>query len=403
MSNIKLVSIPDKEYTSYKYDLIFNAYKWDPQVEDHNTVSKYVVLIDRKTREELKRYAEELSKETIMIENYLSKNLNLIKDLNLPKKCVRELNNISNYKEEEHIRLMRFDFHPTEKGWAISEVNSDVPGGLSEASLWPKLANKYFKDYEPSEDVSKILLKEFKSKLNDNSTVAFVHATSYSDDRQVMQFLGDYFDKFEFNTLYLAPDHIKWKDNKAYSILEGNECEIDGIFRFFPLEWLNNLPRKSGRFGYYSSKTLSCNHPISLFAQTKRLPLIWDKLDFEVPTWKKLLPATKKINEIPFDKDKWVYKPALGRVGEGIYIEEALSIKEMKDIKKDIKKHPKEWIMQEKFKSKPVITEDNKEYHLCMGVFTVNSKFAGYYARVSEFPRIDGRAKDIPVLVEKGD
>ena len=34
---------------------------------------------------------------------------------------------------------MRFDFHPTIAGWAVSEVNSDVPGGYNEATLLPVL------------------------------------------------------------------------------------------------------------------------------------------------------------------------------------------------------------------------------------------------------------------------
>ena len=36
-------------------------------------------------------------------------------------------------------RLMRFDLHPTDEGWRLSEVNSDVPGGLNESSLFPEL------------------------------------------------------------------------------------------------------------------------------------------------------------------------------------------------------------------------------------------------------------------------
>jgi hypothetical protein len=36
-----------------------------------------------------------------------------------------------------------------------------------------------------------------------------------------------------------------------------------------------------------------------------------------------------------------------------------------------------------------------------MGVFTVNAKFAGFYARTSVLPRIDDKAIDTPVLVRK--
>ena len=45
--------------------------------------------------------------------------------------------------------------------------------------------------------------------------------------------------------------------------------------------------------------------------------------------------------------------------------------------------------------------EDGKEYHVCLGSYTIEGKHAGYYARISEYPRIDSFASDIPVLVEK--
>ena len=44
-----------------------------------------------------------------------------------------------------------------------------------------------------------------------------------------------------------------------------------------------------------------------------------------------------------------------------------------------------------------------EHFHLCVGVFTVDGKAAGFYGRISPFPRIDARAKDIPLLVEKED
>ena len=44
---------------------------------------------------------------------------------------------------------------------------------------------------------------------------------------------------------------------------------------------------------------------------------------------------------------------------------------------------------------------DGKEYHICIGSYTIEGEHAGYYARMSPYPRIDSYAEDIPVLVEK--
>jgi glutathionylspermidine synthase len=400
---IKFGLIPEDQYTDYRYNVIFNAYKWDPQVEDHNTVAKQVLLIDKSTASQLEVLAEQLSEETMQMEEAMIKNLPLAKELGLPKDIRKSLSRLAGYNRESNVRLMRFDFHPTTAGWAVSEVNSDVPGGIAEASVLPVIASKYFEGYEPRKNIADILLNEFKKLIGNNGTVAFIHATSYADDRQVMEFIGDYFKKNGFNSIMAAPDHIVWKNKKAISIIQGQEGEVDGIIRFFPLEWLANLPKSCDWKGFYDCTTPSCNHPVAILTQPKRLPLVWDKLNVDVTTWKKLLPQTINPKSVDPDDESWIFKPSLGRVGEGISIKEAVSEKELRSIKKSVKRHPNNWIAQQKFISQPIVTNDYQTYHVCIGVFTVNGKSAGFYGRISPFSRIDGRAKDIPILVSKGD
>ena len=55
---------------------------------------------------------------------------------------------------------------------------------------------------------------------------------------------------------------------------------------------------------------------------------------------------------------------------------------------------------QKRFIDVPLVGEDGKEYHVCVGSYAVNGKHAGLYARVSDLPRIDSNAADIPVLIE---
>jgi glutathionylspermidine synthase len=398
---VKLVTIPNDQYSNYRYEAIFNAYKWDPQVNDVNTVSQNVVVLSIETAMKLEKWAEDLSIETMLMEEALLNEPKLYNELGLPRGIKKALKTSKAYKREDHVRLMRFDFHPTVDGWSVSEVNSDVPGGFAEASILPKIAAKYFNNHIQYGDVAKSLAEAFKSHIKSSGTIAFVHATSYSDDRQVMQFASDYFNEFGIKTIMAAPDHIRWKNNEAYCILEEQEGKIDGIMRFFPLEWLNTLPRLSKWQGYYSSTTPSCNHPVSIFTQSKRLPIVWDKLGTPNQTWKMLLPETKDPKEVSLKEEGWIYKPALGRVGEGISIKEAVSKKELKKIEKSAHLFHKDWLAQRRFMSKPLQTQEGDQYHLCVGVFTVNGKFAGFYGRISTYPRIDANAKDIPILVSK--
>ena len=401
---MKLISIPKEKYEDYRLDLMFDCYKWDPQFLDNNTIAKQVLVLTEKEHEELKQLTEKIDRETIVAEEFLSSNLKLAKKLALPRKIHKELKKMKNYEKDKHIRLMRYDFHPTANGkWAVSEVNSDVPGGFAEASLMPEVAKKLLESQKYwNINFGDILANAISKKVVPKGRIMMVHCTSYSDDRQVMQFLGDKLETMGFNIIYGAADHIRFKDNEAISILDGNEGKLDGIFRFTPLEWLKDIKPKRWQ-GYFNTITSSCNHPIAIFAQTKRFPLIWDLLEkrgLSFATWRELLPETVEVKAAK-NKEGYIFKPACGRVGEKISIKEACKEDEYKEILKEVKKHSKQFLAQKKFNSKPIATQTGEEFHVCIGSYTVDGKHAGYYARISSLPRIDSNAADIPVLIER--
>lgn len=401
---MKLISIPKDKYDNYRLDIIFDCYKWDPQFLDNNTIARHALVISEEEHKELEMLTEKLDKETIQAEIMLNNNLKLAKPLALPRQIKNELKKMKNYQADRHIRLMRYDFHPTIEGkWAISEVNSDVPGGFAEASLMPKVANELFKDKNYwYKNFGDIIADAIAKKTKPKGRIMFVHCTSYSDDRQVMQFLGDKLKNMGFNIIYAAADHLRFENNEAISILDGNIGKIDTIFRFTPLEWLIGIKPKRWQ-GYFDTTTTSCNHPIAIFAQTKRFPLVWDKLEklgIEFSTWRKLLPETLEVKDAK-NKAGFIYKPACGRVGEGISIKEACIDDEYEKIIKEVKKHPKQFLAQKRFNSKPLISEEGESFHVCLGSYTVDGKAAGYYARINKTPRIDSNAADIPVLIER--
>lgn len=401
---MKLVSIPKDEYDDYRIRLMFDCYKWDPQFLDNNTIAKHVLVITEEEHKELEELTEKIDKETIHAEEVLNNNLKLAKPLALPRTIYKELKRMKNYQADKHIRLMRYDFHPTvEEKWAVSEVNSDVPGGFAEASLMPQVAKEILKEEKYwNINFGDILANAIAKKVIPNGRIMMVHCTSYSDDRQVMQFLGDKLENMGFNIIYAAADHLKFENNEAISILDGNEGKIDGIFRFTPLEWLKDIKPKRWQ-GYFDTITPSCNHPIAIFAQTKRFPLIWDSLEemgVKFDTWRELLPETIEVKNAK-NKEGYIYKPACGRVGEQISIKEACKEDEYKRILSDVKKYPKQYLAQKKFNSRALLTDEGESFHVCLGSYTVDGKHAGYYARISKTPRIDSNAADIPVLIER--
>ena len=400
---MKLIKIQDSKYYSYRLDAMFDCYKWDPQFYDSNTLSKYVLVLTEQENNELIKLTEALDKETRMAEEYLNKNKKVAKKLALPKKVLQQINNMKEYKKEENIRLMRYDFHPSIDGkWVVTEVNSDVPGGFAESSLLPGLARKTInKQKLKYKSFGERMVDEVNKKLHRSGTIMMVHCTCFSDDRQVMQYMGDRLKKEGYDVIYGAADHINFKNKKAYCILKNNNKKIDLIFRFTPIEWLIQMkPRRWD--GYFNTTTISCNHPISIYAQSKRFPFTWDDLEkfgINMKTWRSLLPETIEVKNLG-KREGFIYKPVYGRVGEKISIKEACKGDEYERILKDVKRHPKQYLAQKKFISMPLNGDKDEEYHVCIGSYIVEGKHAGYYARISEFPRIDSYAADIPVLIE---
>ncbi len=400
---MRLIPIPKEAYGEYRLNLLFDCYKWDPQFQDKNTVAGYALLLTQQEHEELRRLTEELDAETRAAEEAFNRNLSLAKPLAFPCKLRREIRKMKNYCPEKNIRLMRYDFHPTaDGGWAVSEVNSDVPGGFAEASLMPEAARRVLRlENCRYKDFGKLLVEAVSEKVAGGGRIMLVHCTSYSDDRQVMQFLGDRLEEKGYRVIYGAADHLVFQGTEAFSILDGNEGRVDAIFRFTPLEWVTEIKPKRWQ-GYFDTTTISCNHPIAIFAQTKSFPLAWDLLEqsgISMSVWRSLLPETRTVKAAK-GWEGYIYKPAYGRVGEKISIREACSAEEYLGIMRDVKRHPGKYLAQKRFHSRELEGENGERFHLCLGSYTVDGAHAGYYARISTSPRIDSFAADIPVLIE---
>lgn len=386
------------DYPAYRRQVIFQCRKWDPQVGDVNTISDHACVLSPETAGRLSRWAEALARETLEVERKLARRPELYAELGIPRLLRVALRRLRPDSGRD-IRVMRFDFHPTTNGWALSEVNSDVPGGFAEASALPKLAARYVPGTRPDGDVAGVLVSEVAERVGRGARLALVHATAYSDDRQVMQFLADRFEAAGFRYALLAPDHVRWKDGRAMSIADDQAGPLDAILRFFPAEWLPNLPRRAEWQAYFRETTLMCNSPRAVLTQSKRLPLVWDRLGVSAPTWRVVLPETRDPREAPWRRDeRWLLKPALGRVGEGIAWRGSVPNEKWRQLRVNAFLSPRAWVAQRRFEPLSLLCGSDVK-HLCVGVFTVNGKASGFYGRLSARPVIDKHAQDVPILI----
>jgi glutathionylspermidine synthase len=296
--------------------------------------------------------------------------------------------------------LIRFDFHFTDEGWKISEANTDVPGGWNEATGYPALLAPLYPEYQSAEKFADVYAQALAANISPDAIVALVHATAYTDDRQAMVFLAEKLKQFGLRPCLLSPEQIEWKEGHAH--VRANWCHepAELIIRYFPGEWLPNLPRQTGWPHFFRGSLTPISNPaLALLSQSKRLPLVWNKLQTPLPTWRRLLPECAEPRAVPWETEtNWIVKPALGRVGNGIGMSECLSPKEWGEIRKQVRTRPGQWVAQKRFHTLPLTTPQGEVYP-CLGIYTIDGKAAGAYGRLAARPLIDHQARDVAILI----
>ena len=396
----EVAALPPREVAILRRRAIFDCCKWDPQVEDVCTIADVPLVLDPQAWQELVRGAETLAREVAAAEQELRGRPELHARLGLSRSVVRALRNGGDAAARASVRFVRFDFHLTADGWRISEANTDVPGGLNEASGLPRLMAPYFPGTRPVGDVAGAYADAIVAATRVDARVALVHATAYTDDRQVLTYLARELTNRGARPALASPAHLRWENGRARLAADALAGEIDAVLRFFPAEWMPDLPRGCGWSSFFGgTSTLLSNPATALLTQTKRFPLIWDDLRTELPTWRTLLPQTLDPRDPRCrDRDGWVLKPALGRVGEDIGMAGVTEPKDAERIARSVRKHPEHWVAQRRFDATPVMIGGRPQYP-SVGVYTVDGRVVGAYGRIAERPLIDSRARDAAVLV----
>ncbi len=436
------ISVAPEEFRQVRARAIFECCKWDPQVGDVPVLAPFPLLLSEDAWREVAALAERLAAEAIEAEAELLGRPELHAELGLPWSVRRALRHASRLgPPPAPVRVMRFDFHWTPEGWRISEVNSDVPGGYVEASGFAALMAERYPGCHLPGDPARALAEAMLESCHAASAsapaaepprapnIALVHATAYSDDHQVMVYLAGLLERAGAKVHLISPAQLRWRAGEAFILgaasgdenSSGNPAEsaqrLDFLFRFFPAEWLPNLPRAAAWKSYFhSSRTPQCNPGVALLVQSKRFPLVWDRLRAPLSAWKSLLPPTFDPREVRWrdgsgngsrsaagggnGAEEWVLKPALGRVGELIGIRGVTKEKEWKTIARHATWHPRYWAVQRRFEAVPaVLPETGELVYPCLGVYCVNGRAAGAYGRLASQPLIDFQARDAAVLI----
>jgi glutathionylspermidine synthase len=378
---------------------IFDCCKWDPQIEDVSVLCNFPLVLKRSEWQTLSALARQLAVEARAAEQELLGRPKLHGQLGLTPAVRRALRQSAENPPAEGPRLMRFDFHWTTDGWRISEANADVAGGLIESSGFARNVANFYPTLELTGNPAAAYAAA-AARMVPRGVVALVHATSYADDRGVMTYLSRIFAEHGFTCVLASPADLRWTKGRARLYTGSFRGRIDLIVRFFPAEWLPNLPAASGwRHFFHHSQTRLSNPATAMVVQSKRFPIVWSSLKTPLPVWQRLLPETCDPRQVDWKNDaQWVLKPAVGREGEDVVLHGLVEEDQWTRIRRDVRRHPGRWAAQRRFEAVPLVTPHGTFFPQA-GVYTVESEPVGIYGRLAARPLIDGRALDAAVLV----
>lgn len=382
---------------------MFDFCKWDPQVGDVSSLCEFPLILATEVWQQIAQVAEKLGAETLAAEAELAAAPRLHRALGLPRSLRLSLKqNSHSVSDRTEPRVMRFDFHYTRDGWRISEVNSDVPGGFIEASAFTQLVAEHYPGTQPAGDPAQAYVNAIQRCVaNHDLGVAFVHATSYVDDRQVMIYLARLLAQRGIPGYLASPADLQWRDGQASVAHSSGMLPVAALVRFFPAEWLPNLDRRTGWNHFFGgSRTPLSNPGRAILTQSKRFPLVWDQLKTSLPTWRTTLPQTCDPRHVHWQQDdQWVLKPALGRIGEAIGLRGVTDTKEWRAISRSARWWPRDWIAQQRFEAVPLMRGDRR-YYPVVGVYVIDGKACGIYGRLARRPLINYEAQDIAILID---
>jgi glutathionylspermidine synthase len=378
--------------------------KWDSQIGDVSTLFRQPVLISPGTWRELKQMAEDLAAELMTAEEELLDRPELYSVLGLPK----QLRSIFEDAREHgltpcSVRTLRFDFHYTTEGWRVSEVNSDVPGGYTEASRFTQLVCDRFPGTHSAGNPGTEWAESMHSVVGGRGHIALLSAPGFIEDQQVTAFLACELQARDINTFLLHhPSQLNWKQGQAGVLSEGKELAIDAIVRFYQGEWLAKLPSSCGwKWLFLGGKTPVSNSAPALLTESKRFPLTWDMLSSKMNRWKVLLPECRDPREGCHTLgDSWVLKASYSNTGDDVHMRESTDRETWGRLCRSVERHPERWILQRRFVPTSISSHLGPVYP-CIGVYTINGRTAGVYARASVRRVTDYAAMDVALLIDE--
>lgn len=309
--------------------------------------------------------------------------------------------------------VVRVDLLQREDGRFVAcEVNADCPGGHNEALALPELSRRVevvagrWSPRPAVLDLADALVAASGGPGSPRGLVALVFATGYYDDLQVCALVERLVRERGGRTARLPITALAARDQRIVARRDGEPISV--LYRFYPAEVMTGLGIVDGLVAALEAKTLvTFSSFATIYAQSKLAMARAFAIDPAAAS--KTFPATLAFADadIPTlcrERPRWVVKRDLSRVGDHVALGELFSDEGFALALKDIAEAEEEgevWIAQRFVPQRMVPTHDGPRY-LTLGVYLVDGRFAGYYARLAKTALCSHDALAVPVFVEDG-
>lgn len=373
--------------------------KWDTQVGDVNVLAEHPLVLPLHVWNCLRITAEVLAAEIVRLESLALAEPRWLSAIGVPRGIRRILSRAPQPAGLNLTRAMRFDFHPTATGWCVSEVNADVPGGWREGATLPRLYQPFYPNLRCPESPLAAWGSVIEA-LARTGHVALLSAPGYLEDQQVLRTFGaELASRHVSATLIQSPAALRWTRAGNCTLAQSGQT-VSAVIRFYQIEWLCSLPRRTGWAQLLASARVPVLNPtVSAIVESKRFPLLFRETRVS-PQLQSLMPESRDPRELVFaDCDHWVLKAAYSNTGDRVILLGDLTREEKRRAFVTAQRAPLRWVAQRRFATLPLLSCRGPLYP-CLGIFVVGGHTAGAYVRLSQRQVTDGAAVEAPLLID---
>jgi glutathionylspermidine synthase len=290
------------------------------------------------------------------------------------------------------------------------EINADCPGGHNETLALPRLARAAGLRglYDPTTVTPRLadrLVAMSGGPGSPRGAIGLVFATAYADDLQICALLQRMI-KERGGRAHRVPATAPTENDKGELVFRGNKLAV--LYRFYPLEYMEEqknidaIARATERGDLACMSTFASIHAQSKLAMARAFVHEPDEARAVLPETVAL--ADVHPQRIAAEREQWVVKRDLSRVGDHVLVGSLFTHEEFALALAEVAEAEREgdvWIAQRFVPQRAIATPWGDRY-LTLGVYLLDGRFAGYFARLSTTVLCAGEALVLPVFVAEG-